>query len=537
MMMSRRSENAVKRRNGERRRENKHKMKNSSSSSSSSLLRGLRTSLGMSLVARVLSFLMNLVLARRVDRREYGVGMISMELLYSLGLFLLKEGFRRAAIRLIGEDKTGRSSMFIVWIGVATTILVSLGLSTLWFATTDPRESEQRVAIWFMFVAVFIETVAEPLLISEIHEKRLSTKPVVEGVSQILRSSSLCASVILLEMNFVKAYALAQIIHSISWYIGMLWYAGQERMMWTLKGMYVPKTEERNDKNALTLQILLSAGQKMLLGKGERILLVTIFNEETWGVYALVSNFGSLVLRTVFAPIEEVAYSYFSSEEKKKSRDSVVRVLLTLQGTIGFIGLVFGPPNSFFALKLLYGSKWAETYDAVSTLQFYCVFLFFAALNGVFEAYVHAIADAGWMKRNLVFQMFCSGVLCASAFAFQSLQSRSLVVANSICMLLRILRCISFMKGPWNWIYTTVTPMFTWIMISSYIARTTAYFTEAYVFDKAGVRKSFFVRLAIHVVITAVCLTIALWNVRHTLIGLLRTLRGLKEDTKKRKVT
>eukprot|EP00938_MAST-03A_sp_MAST-3A-sp1_P007433 g7433.t1 len=512
----------------------KKRVMKESSSSSSSLLNGLRTSLGMSLVARVMSFLMNLILARRVDRKQYGVGMVSMELLYSLGCFLLYEGFRRAAIRMIGKDKSGRSSMFVVWIGIATTIVASLGLSTLWFVTTNPEESEQRIAIGLIFVSILIKSFAEPMFISEVHQKRLGTKPVVEGVSQILRSCSLCAMVLLLNLNFVIAYAFAQIVHSISWYVGMIYYTGRERMMWTFISIFdIPKISE--ESKALTFQILLSAGQKMLLGKGERILLVTMFDEETWGVYALVSNFGSLVLRTVFAPVEGIAYSYFSSEEKKESRDSVFRVLLTLQGTIGFIGLVFGPPNSFFALKLLYGSKWAESSDAVSTLEFYCVFLFFAALNGVFEAYVHAVADAKWMKRNLFFQMFCSGVLCTSAFAFQSLESRSLVVANSICMILRILRCVSFIKGPWNWIYN-VTPLCIWITISRYVARTCAYFAEPLVFS-AGIKRSFFVRLSIHLTITAVCLSIALWNNRHTLIGLLRTLRGLRKDaTTKRKV-
>ena len=121
--------------------------------------------------------------------------MVSMELLYSLGCFLLYEGFRRAAIRMIGKDKSGRSSMFVVWIGIATTIVASLGLSTLWFVTTNPEESEQRIAIGLIFVSILIKSFAEPMFISEVHQKRLGTKPVVEGVSQILRSCSLCAMV------------------------------------------------------------------------------------------------------------------------------------------------------------------------------------------------------------------------------------------------------------------------------------------------------------------------------------------------------
>ena len=180
---------------GRKKKKKKKKSEDKEMTGTSSLLNGLQTSLGMSLIARVISFMMNLILARRVDRKQYGVGMVSMELLYSLGCFLLYEGFRRAAIRMIGKDTSGRSSMFVVWIGIATTIVVSSGLSALWFATTDPEESEQRIAIGLIFVSIFIKMFAEPMFISEVHKKRLGTKPVVEGVSQILRSCSLCAMV------------------------------------------------------------------------------------------------------------------------------------------------------------------------------------------------------------------------------------------------------------------------------------------------------------------------------------------------------
>ena len=120
----------------------------------------------------------------------------------------------------------------------------------------------------------------------------------------------------------------------------------------------------------------------MLLGKGEHTSRHHVRRRDMEFVYALVSNFGSLVLRTVFAPVGEsrtrtsvrrrrknlVTLFSCSSDTSRHDRIYRTRVRSTEQ---------------FFALKLLYGSKWADS-DAVSTLEFYCVFLFFAALNGVF---------------------------------------------------------------------------------------------------------------------------------------------------------
>merc|ERR1712048_1134828 len=71
--------------------------------------------------------------------------------------------------------------------------------------------------------------------------------------------------------------------------------------------------------------MLIMAGQKMLLGEGEKILLLFIFKEETWGVYALVSNFGSLILRLLFAPVEEIAFSFFAvNSENGKKKGSII---------------------------------------------------------------------------------------------------------------------------------------------------------------------------------------------------------------------
>ena len=120
------------------------------------------------------------------------------------------------------------------------------------------------------------------------------------------------------------------------------------------------------------------------------MLLVTFFSEEDWGIYALVSNLGSLVLRVIFAPVEEVAYSYFSAcntQDPNQDRDAwrILRLLLLVQGGIGLLGITYGPANSFLVLRLLYGQTWANIQGTVTSLRLYCVFLQLASLNGILE--------------------------------------------------------------------------------------------------------------------------------------------------------
>lgn len=64
--------------------------------------------------------------------------------------------------------------------------------------------------------------------------------------------------------------------------------------------------------------------------------MLLLFNEHHWGVFGLVSNLGSIVLRLLFAPIEEIAYSAFSASkeraEERESSLSLLRALVLLQG-------------------------------------------------------------------------------------------------------------------------------------------------------------------------------------------------------------
>lgn len=120
------------------------------------------------------------------------------------------------------------------------------------------------------------------------------------------------------------------------------------------------------------------AVQTLLLQEGEKILLKSRHRHARRGVfslcdaavtstlvdqglYAVVANLGSLVVRIVFLPLEDVAYAYFARllavpSSSGRARD-VLRVLLRLLATMGAFVLALGPPLSFFVLDLLCVSR------------------------------------------------------------------------------------------------------------------------------------------------------------------------------------
>ncbi len=53
----------------------------------------------------------------------------------------------------------------------------------------------------------------------------------------------------------------------------------------------------------------------------------------------------------------------------------------------------FGPACTYMLLRLLYGLRWSET-EAPRALATYCVYILLLAVNGILEAFVHAVAES-----------------------------------------------------------------------------------------------------------------------------------------------
>ena len=59
----------------------------------------------------------------------------------------------------------------------------------------------------------------------------------------------------------------------------------------------------------------------------------------------------------------------------------------------GLLAVSFGPAYTYMLLRLLYGLRWSET-EAPRALATYCVYILLLAVNGILEAFVHAVAES-----------------------------------------------------------------------------------------------------------------------------------------------
>jgi len=322
---------------------------------------------------------------------------------------------------------------------------VSAVLAVVWTAwpPSDPPAG-YSLAVVGVAVAAVVEAAAEPVVVESLIDLEFTRRASAEGVANLLRSAAAFA-VAVAGFDGVASFTVGQLVFAV---------------VWSSSYFVVRRPGPRQSVDAKHLAVFWQfsgmAFQKAVLQEGEKVLLLAFFSQEDWGVFALVTNVGSLVLRLLFAPVEEIAYSAFGKLPPDAAPFQLLAPLLALQGSIGWTAAWFGPPLATSGIFVLYGPTWAAS-AAPQALGAYCVLLLALALNGVLEACMHSRASAEWLRRAQASQLQASAVLVAasSGLAFLGAGPSSLVWGNAASMLVRAWVCIQFLAHepvpvPWD---------------------------------------------------------------------------------------
>uniref|UniRef100_A0A0G4G8F3 Protein RFT1 homolog n=1 Tax=Chromera velia CCMP2878 TaxID=1169474 RepID=A0A0G4G8F3_9ALVE len=468
-------------------------------------------------LSRVVTFSLNTVCARTVDSAVYGIGQFSLPLLNSLTLFFAKECFRRSAQRNVElsvaeksavsgrkkketetetEDEVQeilvrQSAINVAWFSVGFSILVCIPLTLFWAASTDLPPNVSRwsyvVSVGVVALGTVIEACAEPFLIWCLSEGEYAFRAGAQALGLMSRAVVVFLLLIASPCPPVIAFALGGLAEGVIWTSMLSWKAlklrKEETESWGCslfpqqldisrdsremkgKGKWreVIGSWMLDEHYRLNLDFLVLTCQKLILSEGEKVMMLSFFHPEDWGVFALVSNLGSAVCRMLFAPIEELGAAEFGKlpgvpeVEQRKSLLNVgteteqgaglLRRLLLLEGGIGAVGATLGPCFPHAAVLVLFGTRWGST-EAPRVLELYCYLLFLLALNGALEAHMFQTAPPGWLRVCQGLNMVLSTAFLYLGWLFGSflgLRSVGLVLANCFNMFLRILLCLWYL--------------------------------------------------------------------------------------------
>jgi len=397
--------------------------------SSSKLESSIYISVANSIGIKIVSFMISILTARFSSMSDFGKLSVQYQLFVSIALFLLKEGFRKSAIRQ-DDGQVAKSTAF--W-GVLVSIFVvcvSGFVGVIYFHIP-------HVPVILTCTGLLIEAIAEIFLIHHIVIfDSISIRTNAETWATFSRSISLLGALIWTR-SADMAFGISQIIYGLVWFLilGYPVLGSEQPVVGRLRDFPVSALGDLAEMSLLAVQ-------KLFLTEGERILAVSFLTSEEMGRLGLVTNLGSIVLRIIFAPIEDIAFTGLARSTKLIDRLQIVQSVFGIEISIGVLGAVFGPLVSSHAIRILYGPEWAGNTEVVTSLSAYCALLLLYGANGALEAFNSATANSSKVRASMVFQALAFFTFVAVSIVCHSwlqLGTISIIIGNGISMIVRIL--------------------------------------------------------------------------------------------------
>ncbi|KAJ5026229.1 Rft protein-domain-containing protein [Bipolaris maydis] len=427
----------------------------------------------LQVASRALTFAVNQVLLRFLSPELLGVS-AQLELFSISVLYFARESLRVALQRQAhGTQAVINLSYLAVFLGTPLAYVLAL----LWFRSETPNVPFFAEALFIYGLATFLELLSEPAF-SAVQQKLLyKVRASAESSATLLRCVGTCGSAILasragLDIG-VLPFAVGQLAYAVAllvMYSYKTWPVAKADGF-SLFPERIPSTQENPvfmtyfsaPLLRLTASLSLQSALKYVLTQGDSLLITTLASLADQGAYALASNYGGLIARMLFQPIEESSRNMFAklcantkstapAREKKKLEETneqqqnlaqasrVLGTILHLYGIISLFAVTLGPVLAPTLLSIVAGQKWSAT-SASKVLSTYCYYIPFLAINGVTEAFVAAVAT----NKELYAQSVAMGIFFAlfagSAWFFigqLEMGGNGVVLANTVNMALRI---------------------------------------------------------------------------------------------------
>lgn len=352
-------------------------------------------------------------------------------------------------------------------------------LGTLYF-----KETLQLYAI-----AAIFELLAEPCFVVVQQKSEYKTRAFAESIGALLRCVVTCASIIFasktgLDMG-VFPFAIGQWTYGLSILLCYLWrvsaisaadnfsllarpiaprYVGcgsRTTLLLTRNSSNETYIMSYFSKPLVTLgaSLFVQGVVKHILTEGDVLLISYLASLSAQGIYALASNYGGLVARMVFQPIEESSRNYFGkllySNNGQRSSGTIssagddLHKLLRIYTLMSISAMTVGPTMAPLLLKFVVGSRWASS-GAGDVLSKYCYYIPLLAYNGVLEAFVSVVATESQLNRQSLWMLAFSVGFASTGYVFLrllDLGAIGLVYANMANMVFRILWSYNFINS------------------------------------------------------------------------------------------
>ncbi|KAL2015389.1 hypothetical protein VTK56DRAFT_5543 [Thermocarpiscus australiensis] len=471
-------------------------------------LRGASLLILLQVVSRALTFVANQLLLRFLTAQLLGVS-AQLEVYYLSVIFFARESLRVAiqrqdssSLSQSGDGKphggTNKSAQAVVNLGYIS-ILLGIPLAFLfgWLYLSSLSESTLAsaenlvISLYIYGLAAVLELLSEPAFVVMQTRLQFGARATAESVATFLRCAVTLGSAVWGASRGlgVLPFALGQLSYGVGLLAVYIWKGAwlAKREGFSLLPRRIPGAlasgKETNQPQQpplilsyfyqptlhLASSMMAQGVVKHILTQGDTFLVTILSDPTAQGVYALANNYGGLLARLVFQPIEESSRSYFSrllvappstpttssstaTSPQKNPDDAIHQASNHLQSLLKAYLLLslaittLGPPAAPHLLALVAGPRWAAS-GAGACLAAYAWYVPLLAINGVAEAFVASVATGEEVHQQSAWMGAFSVAFAAAGFVFLRVLdwgAVGLVVANAINMACRIAWCEVF---------------------------------------------------------------------------------------------
>ncbi|SCZ91025.1 BZ3500_MvSof-1268-A1-R1_Chr1-3g02488 [Microbotryum saponariae] len=449
-------------------REGKTTLQPPTSGTSSPLLRTTLSLVLLQLFSRLFSFSLNQLLLRSTTPEALGVATIGFDVARDTGLFFIREGLRGAVIRTraasgsfsaTNEQLVQQTLLLPALLSPLLLLLYPLSARVLTSpSSARPPHFYPTLSLYVLSALFELWSERDYLLTLRQWETLTSKRVRVEGFAVGVKALVTFAVVASGgERWALLAFGVGQAAYGLILLVGLRWSvqtiqgASKTPSIWSLQKLVAPATKFTNtqapptrrrfdpDLTSLGWALTKQSFIKQILTEADKIAISQLSTSRDQGGYALALNYGSLIARILFQPLEESSRLYFSRQLSTRPSHTLLASLLLLHTHLSLIFTLLVPPYIPALLHHLLGQRWAAS-SATSILQAYFFYLPFLALNGITEAYFQAIASQADLRKGSYWMGVCSigFVAAVGVGARMGWAEKGLIMANCVNMAMRI---------------------------------------------------------------------------------------------------
>ncbi|KAJ7460938.1 Rft protein-domain-containing protein [Mycena galericulata] len=425
--------------------------------------RQLTSLIGLQVFSRGFTFLLNQALFRLASPGAFGTAAIQFELISSTILFLSREGVRNALLRVKrtqdGSWHAGNLSFLPIAIGAPLALATSFVYAHFAGSETS-SQSGFHGGIGVYALAAVMELWCEPMHNQAMAEMKTHIRVRAEGMGITLKT--LVTFLVLLYDSkagmdgdlALMAFAMGQLSYSLCLLLVYLSHYGFSALFpvssWTSARGAVDDGIFR-----LSLTMTFQSLIKHFLTEGDKLVLAWFSPLRDQGGYAIAVNYGSLIARIVFQPIEETSRISFSKmlapptgKEALQTASQALITLLSIQTSFSLILLVFGTAYLPVVLPVLLPRQYLTT-SAPNVLSAWVWYIPVLALNGGLEAFISSVSTPRDLNRQSWWMAAFSVIYIGAAIQLYGWHfgDASLVYANIINLSARIAYAVHFVSA------------------------------------------------------------------------------------------